>query len=174
MAGYVRAEGLDQLSRMLQKVGNNAGEIAAAGLYAGAGVVADALTAAVDSIVTEEFKYAPPGQKRLPSPEEKAALKNRTGIAKFRGSSTEIDTMVGFKGAGYVTLGDKRKAVILIANSINSGTSFMLKQPVFRRAISKSRGAATDAIVETADKVIHTLTVGNVSAADFAKYFPKR
>ena len=158
MAGYVKAEGLDQLSRMLQNVGNNAAEIAAAGLYAGAGVVADALTAAVEDIGTEEFKYAPPGEKRLPSPEEKAALKGKIGIAHFRGSSTEIDTLVGLRGAGYVTIGDKRKAVSLIANSINSGTSFMVKQPVFRRAASRAKSAASDAIVKAADQKIQELS----------------
>lgn len=158
MAGYLKAEGLEQFSRMLQGLADNAAEIAAAGLYAGAGVAADAMTAAVDNISTEDFSYAPEGQTRLPSPEEKAALKGKTGIAHFRGSSTEIDTLIGFQGAGYASIGGKRKPVIVIARSINSGTSFMQKQPVFRRAISQARNSATQAVVEAAEKKINELT----------------
>ena len=158
MAGYLQADGLDQLSRMLQNVGDHAGDIAAAGLYAGAGVAADAMTSAVDQIKTEEFRYAPEGSTRLPSPEEKEALRGKTGIAHFRGSATELDTLIGFNGAGYVTIGGKQKPVIVIARSINSGTSFMKKQPVFRRAVSKAKTDATKAVVEAADKKIKELT----------------
>ena len=39
-----------------------------------------------------------------------------------------------------------RKPVAVIANSINSGTSFMEKQPFIRKAFSKSKSAATAAI----------------------------
>lgn len=158
MAGYFKADGLDELSKMLQGVGDSAAEIAAAGLYAGAGVAADAMTAAVNSIATDEFRYAPNGQTRLPSPEEKAALEGKTGIARFNGTATEIDTLVGFNHAGYATIGGKRKPVIVIARSINSGTSFMKKQPVFRRAVSKAKTSATQAVVEAAEKKIKELT----------------
>ena len=156
MAGYMQAEGLDALGRMLQGVSDGAAEIASAGLYAGAGVVADALTRSVKSIQTEEFHYAPEGSTRLPSPEEKDALRGKVGIARFQGSSTEIDTLIGFAKAGYVSLGG-RKPVAVIARAINSGTSFMRKQPVFRRATSGARAAATQATVEAAEKKLKEL-----------------
>lgn len=158
MAGYLKTDGLDELSRMLQGVADHAADVAAAGLYAGAGITADAMTAAVDQIATDEFKYAHNGDTRLPSPEEKEALRGKTGIARFRGSSTEIDTLIGFQGAGYVNIGGKRKPVIVIARAINSGTGFMKKQPVFRRAASKAKTDATKAVVEAADKKIKELT----------------
>ena len=158
MAGYVKVDGLDQLGHMLENLGNEAGEIAAGALYKGAGVVADAYSAAVDSIRTAPFKYAKAGKSRLPSPEEKAALKSKTGIAHFRGSGAEIDTLIGFHNAGYVEINGKKKPVAVIARSINGGTSFMEKQPVFRRAASKAKGAATQAVVDEAEKRIKELT----------------
>lgn len=158
MAGYMKAEGLDEISKMLQDLGDNAREIAAAGLYKGAGVVADAFSNAVKSIQTEDFRYVKNGETRLASPAEKAALEGRTGIAHFKGSAAEIDTLIGFKNAGYADVAGKRKPVAVIARSINSGTSFMEKQPVFRRAASKAKKEATTAIVDEIEKKIKELT----------------
>ena len=72
----------------------------------------------------------------------------------FRKNGGEVDTLVGVTGnAGYAMVGGKKKAVRLIARAINSGTSFMVKQPVFRRAASASTGAAKAAIVSKAEKM---------------------
>jgi len=100
----------------------------------------------------------------------------RHGVAKFRKDGTGVQTSVGFQNSGYgeitwnhaKTIGGSRtkykegasgkmvhaskgsgasmKPVALIANAINSGTSFMQKQPFMRKAFTKSRGPATAAI----------------------------
>ena len=158
MALTISTEGLDELSAMLAKLGDKAQGVASGALFDGAGVVADAMKAAVDSIGTAPFQYAPPGQHRLPSPEEKAALVGKTGIAHFRKNGSDVDTLVGVTGnAGYAMVGGKKKAVRMIARSINSGTSFMVKQPVFRRAASASTGAAKAAIVSKAEKMFEDI-----------------
>lgn len=101
---------------------------------------------------------------------------SRHGVAKFRNNGLRIDTSVGFQNSGYAAItwnhaktyggsrtkykmggkgkmvhasqgtGKSMKPVPLIANSINSGTSFMTKQPFLRKAFSKAKGAATAAI----------------------------
>ena len=158
MAMTISTEGLDELGAMFAKLGDKAQGVASGALFDGAGVVADAMKAAVDSIGTAPFKYAPPGQHRLPSPEEKAALVGKTGIAHFRKNGSDVDTLVGVTGnAGYAMVGGKKKAVRMIARSINSGTSFMVKQPVFRRAASASAGAAKAAIVSKAEKMFEDI-----------------
>ena len=154
----MKVEGLDELSRKLNDMENRAGEVAARALYAGAGVMADAYKRAVNDIRAAPFRYAFGGHTRLPSLEEKAALAGAAGIAKFQGSATEIDTVVGISGAGYVEIAGRKKAVKLIANSINSGTSFMEKQPIYRRAVTNTRKAASEAMVKTADRVIEEIT----------------
>lgn len=163
MAGKMVVTGIDEVVDMLGRLGESAGGIASRALYEGAGVMADAMSRAADSIKTEPFRYArvKKGEKRLPSPEEAEALKNHTGIAHFQGGGTEVDTLVGFQKAGYVDIHGQRKtyrkAVGQIANAINSGTSFMDKQPVFRRAISRTRQAATEAIISAAEAEIDKL-----------------
>ena len=158
MAMTMNVKGMDELSEKLSNLGSQAEGVASQALYKGAGVMADAFTAASKAIRAEKFHYVFNGHKRLPSYEEAAAVQGKTGIARFNKNGTEVDTVVGFGNAGYVNIGGKTKAVRQIANAINSGTSFMEKQPVFRQAISRARGTASGAIVARADELIEQIT----------------
>lgn len=157
MAMTMQVEGIEELSRKLTALEDKAEEVASRSLYDGAGVMANAYTQAVNSIGAAPFRYAV-FQKRAPSFEEKAALQGKTGIARFDKNGGEVNTAVGFGGSGYVNIAGKQKAVRKIANAINSGTSFMTKQPVFRQAASKTKGAASAAIVSKADQLIAEIT----------------
>lgn len=162
MAGKMTVTGLDSLADMLENLGASAEGIASSALYNGAGVMADAMSQAVNSIRTAPFRYARGGEKRLPSPEEVEAIRGHNGIARFEGSGSELYTVIGFQSAGYTDIRGRRKtyrrAVGQIANSINSGTSFMEKQPVFRRAVRSAKGPASQAIVDTAERMINEIT----------------
>lgn len=158
MAGMMKVTGMDELSEKLSRLGSEAESVAAQSLYQGAGVMADALTAAGKTIRAGKFHYVFNGHKRLPSYEEAAAVQGKIGIARFNKNGTEVDTAVGFGNAGYVEIAGKKKAVRQIANAINSGTSFMDKQPVFRQAISRAKEASGAAIVSRADELIEQLT----------------
>lgn len=161
MAMSIKTEGLTEVSEMLTRLGNKAEDVASGSLYDGAGIVADAFTAAANSIQTEPFRYAAGGRKRKPSPEEKAALIGKSGIAKFNKNGSEVDTIIGISGsAGYANVAGKQKAVREIARSINSGTSFMEKQPIFRKAKSSSQNAAKAAIVAKAEKMFDEIING--------------
>ena len=164
MAMTIRTDGLTELSQMLTRLGDKAQDVASGALFDGAGVVADAMKAAIDSIVTEPFNYvADPDSvgKRYASPDEKAALVGKSGIAKFDKSGDDVNTIVGISGsAGYANVAGRAKAVRLIARAINSGTSFMKKQPVFRKAASGSAGAAKGAIVSKAEEMFNEIIGG--------------
>ena len=146
MAWTIQVEGMDELVQGMDKLPEKAEQVAALALYEGAGVMADAVSQAVQGIETEPFRYAAGGRTRKPSPEEKAILENaRKGVSKFRKSPIRVDTSVGMQNSGYAELAGKTVPIPLIANAINSGTSFRKKQPFFRKAESKS-GAAEAAI----------------------------
>ena len=194
MATYrMKIDGLDELMKKLKELEEEGEHIAARALYEGAGIVADAVSKAVQGIATEPFKYAKGGHKRKPSPEEKAALMRAPhGVSKFRKRLKVVDTTVGFNQSGYVDVNfnhmnsgartnykafefkgkestasstlrwiryaggsekfglskdigrhaQNQKPVGAIANAINSGTSFMTKQPFYRQAVSTSRSHA--------------------------------
>lgn len=150
--------GLDELGKMLAELENEAQAVASEALFEGAGLMADMLNAGVDSIQTAPFQYAAGGEKRKPSPQEKAALERKVGIAAFRKDGSEVDTVVGIAHGGYTQISGKQKAVAVIARSVNSGTSFMEKQPVFRRAMSKGKSAAAAAIIQKAEELLNQYT----------------
>ena len=79
---------------------------------------------------------------------EKAALQGKTGIAKFDKNGTEVQTSVGFRNAGYAQLKGKTVPIPKIVNAINSGTSFMTKQPFVRKAASAGGPRAMAAMKE--------------------------
>ena len=143
----LNAEGFDKVGSMLKELGEQAGRIASEGLYEGAGVMADEIKSGAGEIKTAPFHYAVFIQ-RDPSPEEKAIVENaRMGIARFRKDGGDVTTSVGYANAGYDMLAGKRKPIPKIVNAINSGTSFMKKQPFVRKAASRGAPKADAAIV---------------------------
>ena len=148
MAIQMKVEGLSELSEMLRQMGEKAEGIAAGGLYEGAGVMADEIRKGAEGINTSPFHYAV-FVTRDPSPEEKAAvLEAGAGIAKFQKNGSEVNTSVGYRNAGYTTINGKTKPIPQIVNAINSGTSFMKKQPFVRKAATTGAKKAGDAITK--------------------------
>lgn len=149
MAIRMEGKGLEEVERQLAALETGAPEMASKILYVGAGVVADAVTKGIEEIGTEPFRYAFNDSLRMPSPEEKEALRNATAILHFKrdglGSSTKI-----YIAGGYANVNGKRKPVPMIANAINSGTSFLHKQPFFRKAVRQSEAQAIAAMQKTA------------------------
>lgn len=152
MAMTARIDGMEEISEMLTRLEEDAPKAAAAGLYDGAGVMAKEIEKGVNGIKTAPFKYASRGGMRAPSPEEKEALMGAIGVAKFEKNGTEVNTSVGFGNAGYADVAGKQKAVAQVANAINSGTSFMQKQPFFRRSASAGAKAAEAAIIKAIEQ----------------------
>ena len=143
----IQVEGMNELIRSMEKLPEKAAKVAAEALYEGAGIVADKVSGAVNGIATEPFKCAQGGRTRKPSPEEKALVAGaKHGVAKFRKNGVSVQTSVGYQNAGYGTINGKTKPIPQIANAINSGTSFMQKQPFMRKAFSQSKGPAQAAI----------------------------
>lgn len=153
MAYTMKTEGMDQISEMLEKLEDRAPGIAARGLYDGAGVMMDAISRSAAGIRTAPFKWAGTDETRLPSPEEKEIVEKATaGIAKFNREGTEVDTSVGYQNAGYAELKGKTVPIPKVVNAINSGTSFMKKQPFIRKAAAGATQKAMDAIKSRIEK----------------------
>ena len=179
MSFSIQVEGLQELRHAMEHLPEKATDVAALGLYDGAGVMADSVSQAVHGIATEPFKYAKDGRKRKASPEEKAIIENSNhGISKFSKNGFGVNTNVGFKGTGYGKItwnharsggrtkykvgyggkatrsqsqegkssGISAKPVEVIVNAINSGTSFMERQPFLNKAFRQNKRAAEAAI----------------------------
>ena len=145
----MKIDGMAEVSELLEKLDKRAPAVAAKALYEGAGIMANEVNKGADAIRTAPFKWASrkQGETRLPSPEEKEIVqKAAAGIAKFNKNGTEVDTSVGFRNAGYAELAGKMVPIPKIVNAINSGTSFMKKQPFVRKAASSASPKALEAM----------------------------
>jgi len=139
MAYELKVDGMAEVSELLSKMEKAAPAIAAEALYEGAGIMSAEIKSAAEAIKTGPGSDR--NDARYPTPEEKAAvLSVGAGIARFDKNGTEINTSVGYRNAGYIDIKGKRKPIPQIVNAINSGTSFMHKQPFVKKA-SKSGGA---------------------------------
>ena len=149
MAYQMKVDGMVEISELLDKMEKQAPKVASKALYEGAGIMAEEIKQQAQKIKTAPFKYAKDGQ-RMPSPEEKEiVIAAGMGIAKFDKNGTEIDTSVGYRNAGYADLNGKKKPIPVIVNAINSGTSFMNKQPFIRKAANSGGKKAIAAMKET-------------------------
>lgn len=159
MAYTMKTDGLAEISEMLGKLETEAEAAASAALYEGAGIMANEITRSAEGIRTEPFRYTVFGT-RSPSPEEKEAVTGAgaVGIAKFDKNGTEVNTSVGYGHSGYADTFGRQKAVAQIANAINSGTSFMQKQPFIRKAQSKGEPQAAERMKETIEERLNRIT----------------
>ena len=150
----MKIEGMDEIGRMLNDLEEHAKGIGAQGLYDGAHVMSEEIQTQARSIKTSAFRYAKGSRTRNPSPEERDIITGAgAGIAKFDKNGSEIQTSVGYSGSGYVMAAwGKMVPVAKIANAINSGTSFMPKQPFIRKAATKGKARAEAAIVKTIEE----------------------
>lgn len=203
------SEGVSELMKQIAGLEERAEMVAAASLYDGAAVMVKAIDESARKIKTEPFKYAGPGETRMPSPEEKEMITSSgaMGIAKFRKRLGAVDTSVGYNSSGYAPVAwnhmsskartnykdvafkgnnitasstlkwlrdqggsnkygvsanigkgaQNMKPIGVVANSINSGTSFMKKQPFMRKAVKAATPECEAAIIKKAESLIETI-----------------
>ena len=191
----MQVDGMAEISELLEKMGEAAPGVAAHALYEGAGVMQKAYAGEIRKIKAAPFKYAKSGERRLPSPEEKAILEEvGIGIAKFDKNGAEVDTSVGFNNAEYADVNwnhmsnrartnyqavyvkghestssslltaigmgkgaQNQKPIGVIANAINSGTSFMSKQPFARKARNAGAQKAISTMKENIEEAFENM-----------------
>ena len=150
-------EGVEEIKKMLNQLGQNADRVATAALYDGAGIMADEIKSAAGNIRTAPFHYAVFIQRDV-SPEEKTVVQNGIGIGRFE-HGTGVNTAVGYgRKSGYAMMVGRRKAIPQIANAINSGTSFMRKQPFVREAAASGGPKASAAMMKKIEEKLDEMT----------------
>ena len=160
MAYEMKVDGMAEVSELLTQMAEAAPGVAAQALYKGAGIMAEEVRKGADGIKTAPFKWASKrrNETRLPSPEEKAIVQSvGAGIAKFDKNGAEVDTSVGYRNAGYAQLKGKTVPVPKIVNAINSGTSFMARQPFVRKAGRDGAGKAMNAMKATIEEAFEKM-----------------
>ncbi|MEG0177662.1 HK97-gp10 family putative phage morphogenesis protein [Anaerorhabdus sp.] len=153
--------GIDDFEMKLSKLGNESERIARKAVYEAAGVIADELKKETNNLDDRDYFFY--GNEKKESfaitDAQKQDLLNGLGIAKFDDEYGVINTKISFGGYGSIKTKKYPKGVpnLMLAASINSGTSFRRKNPFIRRAISRCRVRAQNRMVEVYENEVNKI-----------------
>lgn len=152
-------EGVDELIAQYQKLQKNTEPMIGKAIYNGAGVVMNAVESAVSNISTDNRFGTSETPVTGPTTIQKLGLQHSLGIAKMRNDDGFYNVKIGFDG--YNNVKTKRwpqgQPNAMVARSIESGTSWMQKQPFMRKAEQSSRSRCEKVMSETVDKEIQRI-----------------
>lgn len=124
--------GLDEYIRQLENLTSHTTGICKMAVWEGGKVIGDAIKSSLNDIPVQD-EYVRKGHMRTGvRSEEKEAIVAAFGMSKMRVDGS-VSTKAGFKA------GTKIRAV-------ESGTSYMQKHPVVRKAVNKSKAQAENAM----------------------------
>lgn len=135
-------------------------EIIGGAIYAGAAIVTDAVRAELEGIPTDEGWGTTGHPTTGPTTRQKDALADALGIAPMRDDGTGFYTVkVGFDG--YNDVQTKRwpygQPNQMVARSVESGTTWMKKNPFIKRAAAKSREKAIAAMTKSVKDAVEKI-----------------
>lgn len=137
-------KGLDEYIEKLEKLEFDSSKYLGEALYKGAGIAADIMKSELLSIPVDDRPNTWGMQRKSIRSVEKAGLINGFGISPQQEKDGAINVKLGVHG--YNKLG---QANIVIARSLESGTSFMPKNRVFTRGQNKAKKECEKAIEES-------------------------
>lgn len=149
-------EGVDDLISQYKKLEKDTKNMIGRSIYNGAGVVMKSVESAVEGIRTEDRFGTAENPVSGPSTIQKLGLIHALGIAPMRQDGTFWNVKIGFDGYNKVKTKTwpQGQPNMMVARSIESGTSWMSKQPFMRKAEQSSRARCEEVMRETIDNEI--------------------
>lgn len=138
----------------LEKLEANVPEIVGKAIFPAAKVVADEIQKEISSLRTDES-----GKRGTLNAKQRAGLHKGLGIAKMQQDGKLTNVKIGWDG--YNDIKTKRwpngQPNQMIARSIERGTSFMKANPFVKRAVNRTRKAATAEMQNVLDSEIEKI-----------------
>lgn len=152
----IKFSGLDEYALKLDKMAGKTEEAAKKAIYAGAKVVADKISANIDALPDDSYRFLQPGAQfnGLPS-KQKQDLKNSFGITPIeRDENGDWNAKIGFDGYGSIPTKSYPKGLPnqLLARAVESGSSVRKKTPFVRPAVNATKAAAMAAMQKVIEK----------------------
>lgn len=153
----IKITGLDEYVAKIEKLGYYAAEYVGKAIYEGAEVVADNTKKALENLPVDNRTNVE--YRTSINEKQKRGLIESFGIASARYDGNFFNVKTGFDG--YNDIVTKRwpqgQPNVVIARSLESGTSFMPKNPVVSRATRESKDACIKAMEKSLKKSIEEL-----------------
>ena len=155
--------GLNDYELMISRLSKGVDDIAGKAIYAGAGIVADAIKENIKALPivrgygTTENPL--PGGVTAP---QKAGLIDGMGISPMQNDGGYLNVKIGFDGynATKTEKYPQGQPNQLVARGVESGTSWKQKKPFIRPAINASKSRAEAEMARILDQEIEKITKG--------------
>ena len=149
-------EGVDDYISQLKKLYDDTGRIEGRAIYEGASTVIKYIRQGIDGLSTDNRFGTSQEPSDGPNTYEKQGLQMSLGISEARHDGSFYNVKIGFDG--YDNMKTKKwpngRPHSMIARSIESGTSFMRKQPFMRKAEQAAKGPCEKVMQKTIDDEI--------------------
>lgn len=161
---YQVGKGAEQYLRQMEELGTKSKSMIGMAIYKGAEVVTDAIRAEIEMLPTHRgFRRAKEGEMiDTISEAQKRGLLNGLGIATMKNDGGVYNVKVGMDG--YNTTVSKRwprgQPNAMVMRSIESGTSFMQKNPVITKAVRRVKPEAERVMGKVINDYINKSTEG--------------
>lgn len=162
----IKLEGLEQYQKELEALDRSITGLLKRGVYDGAAVVANAVRASISALPAVSDKAAMmayrSGEKGTLSESQKAGLLSGLNLSEMKESGSVVDTKLSFGGYNSVRTKKfpKGQPNIMVAASVESGTSATRKQPFMRNAVNKAKARARAAMEATVTSDIEKIMEG--------------
>lgn len=152
-------DGLDKYVAKLNTLSNNSEFIIKRSVYDGAGYTIGEVQKALKALPVDDSAYNPSGMKFSISKIQKRGLIRHSGISSMDNESGFINVKIG--ADDYNELASNRwpkgQPNIMVARSLERGTSWMKKNPVYSKASRKAKRGAEEAMQKTLEFYINTI-----------------
>ena len=149
-------EGIDKYISQLEKLEKNTEEIIGAAIYEGAAVVMKEVVGAIEGLSTDNRFGTAENPTSGPNSYQKEGLRQSVGIAPMRNDGGFRNVKIGFDGYNglHTKTWPSGQPNAMVARAVESGTSFMRKQPFMRKAEQTAKSKCERAMEQAIDKAI--------------------
>ena len=149
----IEFKGIDEYAKVLATLKNESDAILKSAVYKGAAIVADEIKKGLKSLPIQEGMGTSENPLTGVSRRQKADLIDSFGLAPIENDGGYIQTKAGVDGYGSIPTKKYPKGVpnAMLMRSIESGTSFRKKHPIFRQATNRARKRAEEAMRNEVD-----------------------
>lgn len=151
--------GSDEYTKKLKALGDDAEAIIGKAIYPAAGMLADAIRANIKAL--PKIRKIGDGMIEGVSEPQRRGLLDSFGITPMQRRDGIYDVQIGFgmkSGTGYNSIKTKRwpkgQPNLMIARSVESGTSFLKKTPFVRPAVNKYKKKIEEMLEKAVDDEI--------------------
>lgn len=151
--------GIEEFSSFLSSLEREINGILKMGIYNGADIIADTVRASIEALPIDHGKATEERKLNGINEIQKRGLLDNFGISPMDDKGGFINVKIGFSGYNDIKTKQfpKGQPNVLVARSIESGSSVSQKTPFVRPALNRSKKQAIEAVQQTVTNEVKKL-----------------